>query len=83
MTEVALSEFRWRRKQRRLVTDNSTFSNYSELKVIGRSMNLTFIRESGTVVDPYTKTQKLSYLYRPDPKTTPDTHKDLMLYVHI
>lgn len=80
-TVVPLSLFRWRPKQRRMVTDKWRDCNVEQFIVKGREMEILFIK-TGIGVDPGTKTAKHSAIYKPAP-TMPEKVRDITLYVHV
>lgn len=82
MLTQPLSMFRWRPKQRRMVTD--VWKNCSETSFIvqGKEMNVLFFYEK-TDIDPGSKLKKKARIYKPDQVTTPEKLKDIVLYVRI
>lgn len=76
-----LSIFRWRPKQRRMVTDSWKFCQENEFTVKGKNMEVRFVFDK-TGVDPGTKTGKRARIYKPH-YSSPDNVKDITLYVHI
>lgn len=82
MRTFPLSAFRWHPTQRRLATEDDTLGNYTQFKIEGKKFTIIFVHQ-GTMVDPHTKTNKRSWVYKPDPKTTPKEYQDITLYVHM
>lgn len=84
-TTVTLSEFRWRRTQRRLVANGSRLARFDIINVVGKTQTVPF-RFWGRGVDPHTKTHKNSRIYKPDESLgtpIPEAFQDLILYVHV
>ena len=76
-----LSIFRWRPKQRRMVTDSWKHCIEDQFIVRGKNMEVRFVYIK-TDVDPGTKTKKQARIYTPH-SSEPANVRDIMLYVHI
>jgi hypothetical protein len=76
-----LHEFRWRKTQRRLVSDKWYMSLADKILIQGKGMNVMFEFHM-TGHDPHTKTHKPARVYKPAPDT-PKNLQDIILYVHI
>jgi hypothetical protein len=77
-----LHMFRWRPKQRRMVTDTWKHCQEQEFIVKGKGMDVLFVFER-VGVDPGSKLRKQARIYKPSIFSTPDHLKDITLYVRI
>jgi hypothetical protein len=76
-----ISEFRWRKTQRRLVSDKWYMTLADKILIQGKGMNVMFeFHMTGT--DPHTKKHKLARIYKPAPDA-PANLQDIILYVHV
>ena len=80
--DADLKDFRWRKTQRRLVTDKWHLTLADSIKIKGKGMDVVFqFQQVG--VDPHTKgKQKKARIYKPI-SSSPTAVQDITLYVHI
>lgn len=79
--EATLDDFRWRKTQRRLVAKKSLLRSYYIIDIVGKNNKVRFVFDSYGP-DPFTKNSTSSRIYKPH-EDTPESLKDIVLYVHI
>jgi hypothetical protein len=81
MVTQPLSMFRWRPKQRRMVTDNWRHCREVEFIVKGKDLEVRFLFQA-IGPDPGSKLKKTARIYKPHPQE-PAKVQDITLYVRV